>query len=79
MKDETLDNFPTKQRARGDYDKYLDGQVWKITLEPGDRLKTVEAIRSTVQATARRKGHKMVTTKVSKTELVVQVVGPLES
>jgi hypothetical protein len=39
----------------GNYDKYLDGQIWELTLKDAIGTESIETFRSTLQGAARRR------------------------
>ena len=70
---EQLEEFPFNRRDRGDtrWDEYLDGNVWKLSLEETE-MTTVATLRSSMNHAAHSKGLELRTTKVDDDHLVVQ-------
>lgn len=52
---EVLKNFSFGRNPRGSYDKYLDGQIWKVTLADVPST-TIRGARTTLLDKAKRKG-----------------------
>lgn len=69
-----LDEFQFQRRGRqsgSQYDKYLDGQIWSIDLADHN-VESMEGLRSSLIAAAKRRGMKIRTQKMNNSTLVVQ-------
>ena len=71
---EPISNFEFTRQGRGrkaEYDKYMDGQVWKLEIGV-DLPGTMESARSAMIAAAKTRGFRIRTQKLDDQHIVVQ-------
>lgn len=64
-------DFPSKKNGSR-YDPYLDGSIWRVTLEDFPGVANLHNVRATMLTRATKKGKKLRTSMPDESSLVVQ-------